>query len=297
MRLAELRKAVGGPPQTTLRGHLGNLIDIGAVEKRSRHGRPSKVDNALTPIGSELLLVAEVLEAWLARSSGRPLDLESEAGKAAVKALIGGWSSTMLRALAARPFSLTELDNLITALTYPALERRLSAMHMAGQVEAMPSGGKGTPYVITDWLRHSVAPLVTAARCERRHLRTGSVPLSRIDMETFLLLATPLVALPRGVSGSCQFVVEMGDEPGSRPIGVRLSIEQGTIVECTSMLEPRQASSVHGAVGAWLEALVTGKVERLRIEGDGQLARIAAGAFHDALFPHEAQAARASESA
>ena len=45
----------------------------------------------------------------------------------------------MMRALAARPLSLTELDSLISDLSYPALERRLSSMRIAGLVEAQPS--------------------------------------------------------------------------------------------------------------------------------------------------------------
>ncbi len=42
----------------------------------------------------------------------------------------------MLRALAAGSLSLTELDRLIGALSYPSLERRLVAMRLAGLVGA-----------------------------------------------------------------------------------------------------------------------------------------------------------------
>ena len=47
----------------------------------------------------------------------------------------------MMRALAARPMSLTELDSGITELSYPALERRLSSMRIAGLVEAQRERG------------------------------------------------------------------------------------------------------------------------------------------------------------
>jgi DNA-binding HxlR family transcriptional regulator len=124
LRLADLRRVVGGPAQTTLRGNLDTLFSIGALEKLQGNGRANMVDNALTPMGRELLVVADAVDAWLAAAPGGPLQLESESGKASIKALVNGWDSTMLRALAVRPFTLTELDNLISAFSYPALERR-----------------------------------------------------------------------------------------------------------------------------------------------------------------------------
>ena len=78
------------------------------------------------------------------RSPDGPISLESGAAKGAVKALVDGWGSTMMGALAARPLSLTELESLISGLRYPALERWLSSMRIAGLVEAEPSTGAGT---------------------------------------------------------------------------------------------------------------------------------------------------------
>jgi len=66
--------------------------------------------------------VADTVEAWLARAPAGPIPLGSEVAKAAIKALVDGWEATMLRALAARPLSLTEFDSLIAGLSYPALE-------------------------------------------------------------------------------------------------------------------------------------------------------------------------------
>ena len=60
-----------------------------------------------------MLAVAEVVEAWLARAPQGSIPLGSESAKGAIRALIGGWGSTMLRALAARPLSLTELSSVI----------------------------------------------------------------------------------------------------------------------------------------------------------------------------------------
>jgi len=58
MRLAELRKATGLPAQTTLRGHLANLTEIGLLSKRPTQQMPYAVESALTPLGEEMLAVA-----------------------------------------------------------------------------------------------------------------------------------------------------------------------------------------------------------------------------------------------
>jgi DNA-binding HxlR family transcriptional regulator len=285
MRLSDLHRATGGPPQTTLRGNLDNLIGIGALEKRRRDGGVNVVDNELTPFGRELLGVADSLEAWLGEAPSGPLSLESGAGKAAIKALIGGWSSTMLRALAARPFSLTELDNLITAFSYPALERRLSAMAICGQVVAMPSPGAATPYMTADWLRQGVAPLLLAARCEARHMAAETAPLARIDIEAMMLLAAPLASLFSGAAGACQLTVEMSDGSKLAPVGIRMEVEQGRIVSCVAKLGTNPESWAHGPAVAWLEAIAERDLDRLQLGGDRDLVLGVLGGLSDALFP------------
>ena len=53
MRLAELRRATGLPAQTTLRGHLASLSQIGSViDKRPTQQMPYAVENELTPMGA-----------------------------------------------------------------------------------------------------------------------------------------------------------------------------------------------------------------------------------------------------
>lgn len=284
-RLADLRREVGGPAQTTLRGNLRNLIGMGALEKRQSNGSGSLVDHALTPTGSELLLVGDSIESWLARAPGGPIRLESETGKAAIKALVNGWGSTMLRALASRPLSLTELDNLISAFSYPALERRLGAMRLAGFVGAVEGSGGGTPYAVTGWLRRAIAPLLAAVRCERRHMADATAPLTRLDIETILLLATPLVTLPPEAEGVTQLAVHGGDGSAWRSAGVRITVRDGKLVSCTSKLEPGLGSSIGGSAADWLDALVLGHSQRLQTCGSrAPLTRDIVDGLHRALF-------------
>ena len=101
----------------------------------------------------------------------------------------------MLRALASGSLSLTELDGLIGALSYPSLERRLVAMRLAGLVEPVADAAKGIPYAVTGWLRQGVAPLAVAIRWERCYLPDDTEPIKRIDAETGLLLSAPMLRL------------------------------------------------------------------------------------------------------
>ncbi|HEV2789880.1 MAG TPA: winged helix-turn-helix transcriptional regulator [Solirubrobacterales bacterium] len=266
MRLAELRQATGLPAQTTLRGHLAVLEEVGALRKKPKAQMPYTVENELTPMGEELLRVAESLEGWLQRAPNGPISLESGAAKGVVKAFVDGWGSTMMRSLGSRPMSLTELDREIPDLSYPALERRLSSMRMAGLIEAVPGTGSGTPYAITDWARTGIRPVAAAAHCERAHMGKVAAPVTKLDVEAAFLLATPLVDLPEESSGTCQLEVEMARGARSQA-GVRVEVERGKVVTCECALEEGRSSYVAGSTTKWFTAIKEGSLEELRFGG------------------------------
>ena len=291
MRLAELRREVGGPAQTTLRGNLDTLLDMGALEKVRGNGRANMADNALTPLGREMLCVADAVDTWLARAPGGPLQLESEPGKAAIKALVNGWDSTMLRALAVRPFTLTELDNLISSFSYPALERR-----SGGDAPCRPchAGARKRRRHPVCGCRVAAYGDGAAAGCDALRaspLPTETAPLARIDIETVMLLALPLVALPAGADGVAQLAVHGGNGSGRRSAGIRLTAENGRIVACTSKLEARPESWVGGSAVHWLDALVEGGSDQLEVCGDRTITLGVVDNLHRALF-FEAHLAR-----
>jgi DNA-binding HxlR family transcriptional regulator len=275
LRLPDLRERIGGAAQTTLRGQVGNLRSIGALERQVRSGMPYTVENELTDAGRGVLEVAEAVEAWLSLAPQGPIALGSEPSKGAIRALVGGWDSTVLRVLAARPLSLTELDGVIPELSYPSLERRLSAMRAARQIEVQAdTAGKAKPYAVTEWTRRAVLPLVAAGRCECRHLSEISDPLDRVDIEAAFLLAVPLVALdPRG-SGSCLLAVNTaGSDSTQRVAGVQVEVEHGEIVSCHSRLEHDPGTWALGTVDAWVAAILDGNLDGVRTGGrDEELA-------------------------
>lgn len=285
MRLAELRRATGLPAQTTLRGHLANLTELGALHKRPATQMPYAVENELTPMGHDLLGVAGLLENWLRQAPGGPVSLESGSARGVVKALVDGWSSTMMRGLAARPMSLTELDRGITELSYPALERRLSSMRLAGLIEARESAGVGTPYAVTDWARRGIGPLALAADCERVHLRARAAPLTGIDIEAAFLLALPLVGLPASATGATQLEVEADPRAIHGQAGVRVAVERGRVVACDSELSPSPGDFAVGSAARWYSAIKEGTAGLLRFGGRPSMAESLVSGLHVALAP------------
>jgi DNA-binding HxlR family transcriptional regulator len=284
LRLGELQARVGCAAQTTLRGHLGELIDLGVVAKTERRSMPYAVSYELTAAGREMGSVVGVLEAWLAKGPGSDVRLETEQAKAGVKSLAGGWGTATLRALAEQPRSLTELDNMIADVSYPTLERRLQTMRLTGLIEPLPNGsGKGTLYIPTDWARHAVAPLTAAGRWERTHLPDRTAPVTWVEVEAAFLLALPLVKLPKNAQGECTLAVYTKED--ERHItGVRIAVEKGAIVSADTDLTPRSPAFALGSAEDWLDTVISRDLDRLRMDGDKQLVKLLVGGLHDALF-------------
>lgn len=281
--LVELRRIAGSPPQTTMRGNLRALSELGVIEKRRRDDFPGTVDYCLPDSGRDLRSVARVVQGWLSASPDGPLELGSIPARSTIKAMAEAWSTKILRALAARPLSLTELDELISGISYPALERRLSALYLTGQVTRISGQGRAMAYAVTDWLRRAVAPLAAATQWERTHLRGLATPISSLDAEAALLLSVPLLALPAAFSGSCRLGVEFPGEDGSRLAGVMIELDQGRVVSCVSRLEGSTSAWVYGSVSGWLRAVTDGDSESLELGGDSSLALAILDGLHGVL--------------
>lgn len=280
----ELRQEAGSPAQTTLRAQLKRLEQIGAIEKQRQNRFPGVLEYELSGPGRDLLVVADTLERWLDRAPDGALRLGDNTARSAIKALAEAWSATMLRPLAGDPMSLTELDRVIGALSYPSLERRLAAMRLAGQVEARSSSDRGTPYALTDWARRGVAPLAAAARWEQRHLPKSAPPIRQLDVEAAFLLSVPLLRVDGGMSGSCRMAAEI---PGGRKrqlAGVVVHIEGGRIESYTSRLQGTPSAWALGSVTAWLDAVIDAETSRIEPGGDTHLARTLLDALHGELF-------------
>lgn len=282
--LIDLRRAVGSPPQTTMRGHMRELTRLGVLERQSKNDFPGNVDYELGAAGRDLIEVVDVLRGWLANSPDGPLQPGSVAARSAMKALTEGWSSTIVRALAAKPLSLTELNHLITSLNYPSLERRLGAMRLTGLIEPCPSGGRSTPYVATKWLRGAVAPLAAASRWERKHVPQEAPSIGRLDIEAAFLLSVPVLRLSSEQDGVCRLAVDVRSGSEHRLAGVLARVKEGRVIACTSRLQGEADAWASGSAGAWLRAAIEGEADDLEVGGEAGLAAAMIDAFHGGLF-------------
>jgi DNA-binding HxlR family transcriptional regulator len=281
----DLRRAVNSPPQSTMRVYMRKLTDLGVLERRRFDGFPPTVEYALTPTGQALLKVGDVLQAWLDVAPEGPIVLGTPASKSATRALVDGWSTNIVRALAARPYSLTELSRLDVQTSYPALERRLSAMRLVDQVEPHPGEGRGTPYRATEWLRQAVSPLIAATGWERKYLPDATKRIGRIDVEAVFLLAVPLMELPADLSGKVRLAVEV--QGGSTPAhaGALLHIEGGKVESCSVRLGGNVDASVSGTAMSWLRQM-NGNFPRRFVDfgGDQTLGETVTTALRDAAL-------------
>jgi DNA-binding HxlR family transcriptional regulator len=286
LRLPDLRERVGGAAQTTLRVQIDHLRDIGALERHVRNGMPYTVENELTEVGRSILAVTSIVEDWLARAPQGAIALDSESAKGAIRSLVAGWDSAVLRTLADRPLSLTELSSVIGDHSYPALERRLSALRAVRLVEPRPdSSRRDKPYGVTSWARQAVQPLIAAGRCECVYLPYKVERLAELDIEAAFLLGVPLVDLHANRSGSCVLAIDAeapGDISTNRLRGVHVEVKKGAVTSRSSSHEDEEPETwALGTAEAWIDAILEGRLDQLRFGGrDPDLARAVAGGLH-----------------
>ncbi len=289
-RLTEVQERVGWSAQSTVRAAVSNLCLMGALAKQPIGDAPSAAVTVLSTAGEEMLMVADEVEFWLACCPRGPIPPEGEEAKAAVRSFADGWNSTLIRALVGGPLTMAELSRLVSDISRPSLERRIAWMCVTGQVEPTEKKGRGTPYVVTDWLRHSVAPICVAGRWERRYLEGESARATSVEVEAAFLLMVPLIRLSESARGSCVLAVQIeSGEPTNgdlRLAGVTVEVAGGKVVACVAGVGKGQPSTwAIGISTTWLDVVIDGRIDDLRIGGDcPQLALDLATGLHFALF-------------
>ena len=282
--LVGLRRAGAAPPTTTMQKHLRTLARAGVVEPRGRDVFSGTVNFGLTPAGQELLEVAAVLKAWLADAPDGELGFGTVEAAATVGTLVDGWSTGIVRLLAARPLSAAELDQIVKSIELASLQRRLRAMELAGLTELAPSSDPVVRHQPTRWLRQAIAPLAAAAQWEGKTGLEGATPISRLDVEAAFLLATPLVHLSSQLEGTCRLVVAVHPGGDSRHAGAVVTVERGNVALCTTRIHGQVDSWVAGTPSSWLHAVIDGEAECLDAGGSDRLSGALLEGLHRALF-------------
>jgi DNA-binding HxlR family transcriptional regulator len=225
------------------------------------------------PAGVEALFVGGVAERWLERVPGRKLELEGDRGQAVLGALMGGWSTTIVHALAAAPASRPELEDRLD-LPRRLLREKLARMLATGLLIAPGAAedDQNAAYAPTDCLRRGLAPLLAAARHEARNPVDGkTIPPTPLDVEGAFRLALPLLRLREGTSGSCALAVALDPEVAAEPCGVTARFEEGRVAAIEPGLDPAADARAAGSALDWLDTVIDAPM-RVRREGDRALA-------------------------
>jgi hypothetical protein len=250
-------------------------------------GEPIGPDTLLqpTPAGNEVPFVGAVLADWLRRCPQGPLEQGPESGRQ-MAALLGGWASMTIHALAGGPRSAAQVCEAIQVIDREAIDARIDSMLATGLLEQAPGEDPdGEPLVrATEWLRRAVAPLAVAARMELRFPPGDTAPIAALDVEAALQLTLPLLKLPRRFRGACSLAVELAEGVAGSPAGVTARIEDGSVVACKRGLDPNAQVAVSGDTGAWLDAVIDRRTERISSSGERRLAKRILRELHRTLF-------------
>lgn len=236
-----------------------------------------------SPAGRDLLVVGSVLEGWLRDCPDGSLELGPEAGPA-LSALLGGWSSTVVHALATGPMTVAQITEAIEILDYDVVDERIDELLDAGLVDVIEEDGEDDRFAATEWLRRAIAPLATAARQEVRHPLEDTAPIAALDVQASFLFTLPLLELPRGLSGSCSLTVDLKEGVAGSPTGVTVRVADGRVVSIETRLDEDVDAWAAASAAEWLDIVIEADTRSARFGGDHALAGTLLGALHETLF-------------
>lgn len=236
-----------------------------------------------SPAGHELLFVGRVLERWLRDCPDGALELGPEAGPA-LSALLGGWCSTVVHALAAKPLTDYEVADAVGTLDDEIVDQRIAELENAGLLESFVDERGEERFAPTEWLRRAIAPLAAAGRQEKRFPPGDTAPVAAIDVQASFLLTLPLLDLPARLSGSCSLAVELDEEVLPNPSGTTVRIEAGEVVAYGTSIDETADAWGTASAADWFDAVIERNATRVRTGGDRRLAGTLLQALHEALF-------------
>jgi DNA-binding HxlR family transcriptional regulator len=271
----ELGRRLGQTSRTTRFSRLRNLERLGVIMREKRPGTPPVAYCELSRAGRELLPVVRRFARWLAESPDGPSSPDEPDGARAIKALAVAWDTTVLRWLAERPCSVTELDSLSPPdVTYHEVRKAREALSAAGMISPVASDERGQPSAANEWTRRAAGSIAAAIRWEKASL-VGAVPLTPAGAEGLLRMLLPLVEIQPSQSGVCELRID-------RHADLSVLVTEGQIVACDPAPSGPRVGRLSGDAEAWFRAFLDGRIDSLRMHGGIQLTAVLAGGLHRA---------------
>ncbi len=281
LRTKELTARIAGYAPRTIYRYSTRLAEIGLIDRDEEPGVPSKVVHTLSEPGRELF---DLLGTYASASLKRLPSGEIAAPDWGALAVVADfWETGILDALSLEPRSLTELAHRQHALSFHQISRRATLLSRHGVIEVAAGSGKGRRYTLTPKARRTTGLIAGIGRWRRRHVVPEGSGLSTVEAAGLMRTALPLVALPD--HGGKRFELRIS------PVVERVAVEavwgvverDGAIVNCADPLEEVD-SAVHGDVTAWVDSVLDGPRNGLKIDGDSQLIADCLQQLHAALW-------------
>jgi DNA-binding HxlR family transcriptional regulator len=267
---------------STLHRHLPELLAIGAISRRVVPGPPRQVFYGLGPAGPEL---CRLLAAWLALLPAAP---GAGADWRAALGFAEAWAAGLVQALFDGPLTLPEIEVALApapgAPTTHQLRRLVASATAAGFLHA--EGPRAAErHALAERGRYAVGELAAAARFERLHMPALAVPVTAADVVGALRSHLPLLELPAGIEGICEFAIDADPGQGGPVAMAWAQVGGGRVVASGAGPPPRPAASwARGGIEDWIRAVIEHRPGGLRAAGERALGRAVIDALHARLY-------------
>ncbi len=294
LRTKELTARIAGYAPRTIYRYSTRLAELGLVERDEQPGVPSKVVHTLSEPGRELF---DLLATYASTSLKRlPNGEIAPPDWGALAVIADFWETGIVDALSHEPRSLTELaHHREHGLSFHQISRRAALLSRDGFIEVATGSGKGRRYTLTPKARRATGLIAGIGRWRRRHVVTEGSGLTAAEAAGLLRAALPLVALPD--HGGKRFelrIAPVGERVAAEPVWAAVE-GNGAIVSCADALEEVD-SAAHGDVMAWVDSVLDGPRNGLKVDGDGQLIADCLRELHATLWQNgNASAAATAE--
>lgn len=268
LRTNELTARIAGYAPRTIYRYSTRLAEVGLVERDEEPGVPSKVVHTLSASGRELF---DLLGTYAGASlKWLPSGEIAAPDWGALAVVADFWETGIIDALSREPRSLTELAHRDHGLSFHQISRRAALLSRDGFLEAATGSGKGRRYTLTPRARRATGLIAGIGRWRRRHVVSEGSGLSTAEAAGLMRTALPLVALPD--HGGKRFELRIA------PAGERVAAERvwaavqgdGAVVNSPDSLADVH-SAAHGDVPAWVDSVLDGPRNGLKVDGDSRL--------------------------
>lgn len=294
LRTKELTARIAGYAPRTIYRYSTKLAELGLVDRDEEPGVPSKVVHTLSEPGRELF---DLLATYTGASLKQLPSGEIAAPDWGALAVVADfWEAGIVDALSHEPRSLTELAHHEHGLSFHQISRRAALLSRDGFIEVATGSGKGRRYTLTPKARRATGLIAGIGRWRRRHVVTEGSGLSAAEAAGLMRTALPLVALPD--HGGKRFelrIAPVGERVAAEPVWAAVEGD-GAIVSCPDPLEEVD-SAAHGDVMAWVDSVLDGPRNGLKVDGDSQLIADCLRELHATLWQNRKGSAAAAAEA